>query len=338
MKSNLFFSLFLFSLASISFQSCDSLYGEVEPYEKEAVLQMIYRNPDGNTPTISILQDKTSPAINISSGNIVSRFVPPRINIDLNNIRFKDDLGTYEVEEILTEEEREGNFVKTYENYMIENTAEGFSFVLAIDASSSLGGDLGYVKQFALNTIKNIKTARPSINIEFGVVSFSSSINILPLTSDTVAVGNFIRNIQLEPETRLYEGIYTAAQLLQNTTTKVKSIITFTDGRNNKWSSVDFATPNFTKSYLQQPTANGTKVSTFFIGWTDRGGVDETLLSEMTSSDGYVSFPRSVRDLGRAFNKTAQLVSSVYSLTYDRNNEPVTQDLNIRVRFRLRVF
>ncbi|MDB4286003.1 VWA domain-containing protein [bacterium] len=314
--------------------SCEkTFYGEISPYQKELFLFGEFSNPNGNNPQIVMDLQNSSNEISISSTADAS-ITNNRIEMIFPNIRIEDELGTYQIElsdDIITEELREGEWIEDVENSLQAFVAQNLDVVLVLDVSSSLGNDVVLVKQYARDFISTLFSKNP--NSRIGVIGFSDEIYSLPLTNNSSSAISFINNLEENKDaTKLYEAIDIGLDLIESSTSEGRAMVTFTDGRNNSWSSTDFETPNLVLNRL-----NSMDINSYTIGLTGKGGVDESTL-EKFSVNGLFEFPETTGDLLKVFNKFANSVVSTYLFVYDRNSSPITNPIELRFRIKVKLF
>jgi Ca-activated chloride channel family protein len=139
-------------------------------------------------------------------------------------------------------------------------SASAFSFVIAIDSSSSMSANdmvpdrIGAAKKTAIEFVD----AAP-VGTYFGVVSFSGNALIeQAITQEKAAVKNAIENIGISPVsgTDLYEGIVTSTNLL--VTQEAGAVILLSDGQINVGDLDDAITYANTNNVLIHSIAIGT--------------------------------------------------------------------------------
>lgn len=314
--------------------SCeDEFHGEISPYQKELFLFGKFSNPNGNDPQIVLDLQNSSDEISISSSADAS-ISGNRIKMTFPNIRIEDNLGVYQIEssdDIITEELREGRWVEDVENYLQASYAQNLDVVLVLDVSSSLGNDVELVKRYARDFVNTLFDENP--NSRVGIIGFSEEIYALPLTDNSSDVVDFIDDLEENKDaTKLYEAVDRGLDLIESSTSEGRAILTFTDGRNNSWSSADYETPDMVSSRL-----NSMDISSYTIGLTGRGGVDESTLKNF-AVNGLFEFPKTTEELLKVFNKFASSFIATYLFVYDRNSSPITNPIELRFRIKVRLF
>ncbi len=99
-----------------------------------------------------------------------------RINLGISNIRLSDELGTYKINSIKTEEYKNGKWEPDTENFLRPEFAKQLDVVLVLDVSNSLGGDVQDVKNYASEFVDFLFSENP--NSRIGIVGFSENISI----------------------------------------------------------------------------------------------------------------------------------------------------------------
>lgn len=326
--------IFCFALP-IFLLSCDdpALTGQIEPFEKELFLFGEFANPNGNDPVIELDLAKSSDEINISN-NAIAQIDNNRIEMFFPNIRIKDELGVYQIqflEDIVTEEFREGKWVQDVENNLEAYYARSLDVVLVLDVSSSLASDVALVKDYARTFVSTLFDNNE--NARIAVVGFSEDIHNLPLTNNENTAINFINALEENKDaTKLYEAIDSGLDLIENSVAEGRAIVTFTDGRNNSWTYSKYETPNLVLNRLQ-----GMEISSYTIGFTGKGGVDEPTLQNF-AINGLYEFPETTGDLLKVFDKFASSVVSTYLFVYERNSSPISNPIELRFRIKVKLF
>ena len=331
MKKYLLFGFILFAII-LAFYSCkENFYGDIYTYEKELFLFGEFTNTNGNNPKITIDGQASSDEIIIGTSD--ASIVNNRIEMQFPNIRIEDELGIYKIEfteDVITEELREGEWIQDVENNLQAFYAQSLDVVLVLDLSSSLGNDVGFVKEYAIDFINLLFIENP--NSRIGIVGFSEYINSLPLTSNKTSAINFVINlVENQDATKLYEAMDRGIDMIENSGSEGRALVTFTDGRNNSWSSVKYETSSSIYNRL-----NFTNINSYTIGLTGKGGVDESVLQKL-AVNGLYEFPETTNDLLKVFNKIANSVVSTYLFVYDRNSSPITNPIKLRFRIKVKL-
>jgi len=312
--------------------SCEKLHrGEVEPYNKQMFLYGEFVNKPGKDPAITIDPSKSSNEIGIDKNTdaTIDTF-NNRLNMVFNNIRIQDELGIYEIDKIVTEEFREGEWEKDSENFLTYEKTKRLDLVLVLDVSSSLDQDVVKVKRYAKDFISNLFSEIDSPRI--GVVGFSEDVYIQSFTTNSEKAKFFIETLEENKNaTRLYEAMDAGYAMIDSARdAEGKYMITFTDGRNNKWSDPQ----RYRNSDYIYNQLNSSDVNSYTIGLQGKGGVDKDVLKDLAVNDGRYKFPDRAGDVRDVFRKIASSVASTYQLVYDRNQSPITNP--IKLRFRLK--
>lgn len=326
---------FVLVALAMALSGCDKFYGTIERYETNLLLFGEFTNTINAGAELSVDNGLTSPEIQFGSSD--TAFVDSgtnRINIEFRDMRFYSDLGTYQVDlekGILVEELNEGEWEEDPESFLTAKPSRSLDVVLVIDVSSSLGSDVALVKQYASQFVEYLFSQNSNTNTRIGVIGFSEGIvGELGLSSSINEVNNAINGLQEGLNaTTLYEAMNAGVDALQNSTAEGLAVVTFTDGRNNSFTDQAFATSDFVYSKLVE-----SNVSSYTIGFTGKGSVDEQALSRLAVG-GLYAFPETTDDLLKVFNKFANSVSSTYLLTYDRNVSEIVEP--VRYRFTIPV-
>jgi Ca-activated chloride channel homolog len=334
MKNKLIVLLTLFTL--ISCNECDKIIFEQCPDdpipEEQFYLYMDYLNPNKTNPQVTIDTIQSDPQIVIDrnknfgtelSGNFVSIF--------FDNVRVISPNGkkNYIIKKIIGQEQiNNTNFAKDTEFDFEFDPVTTLDVVLVLDVSKSLGSDFKRVKNFAKQFVETLfnRSNPPSV----GIVSFSTGIQVFPLSTNEIAIKNFISGQTQGDFTKLYEAMNIGLFLLKNSLADSKAMVTFTDGRDN-FSELVY-TPDTLIKQMKKPDANNVTIQSFSIGLTGLGGINEPVLKSLAVNGRFAS-PNNFDELGVVFNQFGKAISNVYSVIYIRNNQQVIATKRIRFKF-----
>ena len=134
-----------------------------------------YWNADGQTPKITFDQNASSPEVKIDFKSLFNgQALPPNlINININSVRILDENNTnYEISEILAYEWREdiNDWKNDVEFIMKYEQTENLDVMMVLDASASLGDDIGEIKSYAADFARRIFDEAPNANV--GIIQF----------------------------------------------------------------------------------------------------------------------------------------------------------------------
>lgn len=304
---------------------------DIQPDNKQFELHIDFWNPQGTNPQISFDAQNSSPEVKIDfTETFAGVAVPPQFtNVIIDNVRIIDDNNiNYHINQINAYEWRAdiNDWKQDVEFVMEFDQVQDIAVILVLDASASLGDDFTNVKAFAYDFIQKVLTQIPSAKI--GIVDFSDEINSFPLTDNASALSGYLQGIQQGPFTTLYEAMSLGIQMLQNTQAESKAILTFTDGTDNN------SDPSYTPtSLLAQLDAGQVPISSFTIGLDGNGGVDKPVLNVLAVNGGASAFPRNIQELGGVFQDFSEGVSTVYQLTYIRNQQIIPDTSPAKLRF-----
>lgn len=325
MKKSLSVFIFILTLSS----SCNKIKinNELQPLERYFFLSAEYSNRIGVGAKISIDTISTSKAININSNSAIIDTLSQvgRIKINFNNIIFKDALGLYKVDDIVTEENIEGKWEGDSENFLKEKSVSQISVALVLDMSSSLGVNRERVQEEAINFVNIVRNNIP--NSKFIIIGFAQDIKIYnnltdinDITQKIRTLPNFITN---QDATALYNAMQEGYNKLLLTSSLTKVMVSFTDGKNNYYGDLNL---------LNNSVNSGNISSSHVIGLRGKDGLD-AVLKDLTFNGYYLETENS-NDLSLIFDRIANSVVSIYTLTYDRNNSK--QETPIKLRFRIK--
>ncbi len=300
---------------------------------KQYELYIDFWNPTGTNPQISFDAENSSPEIRIDFSQTFAGIAesPNLTKVLIDNVRIIDDnFVNYEINDITAYEFREdiNDWKVDVEFTMNYEPIGDLNVMLVLDASASLDQDFLKVKDFASNFVSKIFEANPSANI--GIVDFSDVIHSFPLSNNENALKEYIVGIEQGPFTSLYEAMDLGINFLQNNPADGKAILTFTDGTDNN------SSPQYTPEYLYDKLTGDTSgilINSFMIGLEGNGGIDKPVLQDLAANGGVASFPKSITELEKVFDKFSESISNVYNLTYIRNQQVIPDSVPARLKF-----
>lgn len=300
---------------------------------REYVLYIDFWNPDGDNPQISFDAENSSPEIRIDFNQTFAGIAvePDFTQVIIDNVRIIDNnFVNYQIDEITAYEFRDDiNDWKIDVEFLMEYEPIGdLNVVLVLDASASLGDDFANVKDFASKFVTKIFSESPSAKI--GIVDFSNEINTYQLTNNENSLIQYISNIQQGPFTSLYEAMNTGIDILKESQSDGKAILTFTDGTDNN--SDTLYTPEYLYNKLTVDSGS-ILINSFTIGLEGNGGVDRPVLENLAANGGVARFPQNISELELIFEKFSESISNVYNLKYIRNQQTIPETSPARLRF-----
>lgn len=323
----------LLLLAFCAFIASCSKDVQVRPTPSKFELYIDFWNPQGNNPQIEFDAANSSPEVKIDfTKTFTGVAVPPNLtNVLIENVRIIDDAGVnYRIEQINAYEWRDdlNDWKQDVEFVMKYDQVQDLAVVLVLDASASLGSDISNVKAFAKDFIAKTLSRNPSAR--FGIVSFSDQIGTFGLSNNQEALNSFIDGMEQGPFTTMYEAMSKGIDMLLATTAESKAVLTFTDGTDNN--SKPQYTPGFIIDRLNSDPS-GVAISSFTIGLDGNGGVDKPVLEQLTANGGEAAFPNSIGELGEVFDRFSESISTVYNLTYIRNQQIIPENTPAKLLF-----
>lgn len=308
----------------------------------EAILYARYDYPSGGNPSLVPNYNLSDDRIIIGNSPVVDMSDPGKIKLKWSAVRFKKntDVFALDLSSIKTEHHENDTWTEDDENKLIPNLTKDLDIVLVLDVSSSLGTNIDNIKQNSVQMINSILTNNPNIRIAIikfsrGSISsnFSSNINYLTNFINTNAVynssdqGTYI--LEDKNATALYESINEAINLLSNSTSTGKGILTFTDGANNYWINQNFQTPDLIINNL-----NNSDISSYTIGFTgNQNTVNKNVLEDI-AVNGDFSFPNNLEELNNVFVRFSNNIATVYDLEYiTENPNTLIQPIDYRFKF-----
>jgi Ca-activated chloride channel homolog len=303
------------------------------PLPEKFELYIDFWNPNGNDPQISFDKENSSPEIKIDfTKTFAGIAVPPNFTnviienvrlIDENNINYRiDEINAYEWREDINDWKQDVEFVMQFDQ------VQDIAVVLVLDASASLGEDFETIKNYATEFISQILSQNKDAQI--GIVSFSDQISSFGMTNNQTALNSYISSIEQGPFTSMYEAMDMGIDMLLNTNAESKAIMTFTDGTDNN-SSPGFTPASIIEKLSSDPNSAG--ITSFTIGLEGNGGVDKPVLEALSANNGQAAFPNTLKELGEVFQGFSESISTVYNLTYIRNQQIIPTADPAKLRF-----
>ena len=166
---------------------------------------------------------------------------------------------------------------------LLQNPKKGRDLVIALDASGSMGSEMGGKSKFdlLLDLVKKFLQTRYDDNVGF-VVFGSFAYPASPITYDIKALQFILDYLEISiagNSTAIGEAIKTSVDLLKKSDAKEKVIILFTDGYHNS----GYISP---KDALKEAKKIGAKIYTIGIG----EDFDKNLLKRIAKESGGKSF------------------------------------------------
>jgi Ca-activated chloride channel family protein len=290
-----------------------------------------YWNTTGRNPEIRFNEQKSSKEIKIdfnqtfegqAEGTLYSKVI-------IDNFKILDrDNNNYTIQNIKAYEYRGDNVWKEDVEFKVQytQTTDVGEMVLVLDRSESLGTDFERIKQYAAEFVEQTFASHPEVKI--GVVDFSAYPSSLPITNNKEVILNYIKNLEMENFTALYDAMDMGVDMLLRSASQSRILVTFTDGTDN----FSRATLNDVLSKINSDK-NLNKIRGFFIGLAGKGDLDTSVPTLLSSKGWIVSVPQSATQVKEVFNKFGRLISNVYHLTYVRNQKIIPRNTPIVLRF-----
>ena len=311
------------------FVSCnnDNVGPSARPEQFE--LYIDFWNPEGDNPQISFDKENSSPEVKIDFTKTFAGIAePPNLTkvlienvriIDENNVNYRiDEIDAFEWREDIEDWKKDVEFVMQYDY------VQDLAVVLVLDASASLGSDFETIKNYANDFIARILAQNSDAQI--GIVSFSDQISSFGMTNNHTALNSYIASIEQGPFTSMYEAMDLGIEMLAQSDSESKSIVTFTDGTDNN------SKPQFTPGSITEKLSES-QVTSFTIGLEGNGGVDKLVLESLADNNGVAAFPNTLKELGEVFEGFSESISTVYNLTYIRNQQSIPESNPAKLLF-----
>lgn len=295
----------------------DNPYGEFYLY-------LDYWNPTGNDPQIVFDETLSSPEVVIDfTKTFEAENIPPNIvDVLIDNIRIIDDAGdNYQIQDVDAYEYREDNWELDVEFTVFYELVEEMSAFLILDASNSLGDDFATIKEYAQAFVTQVFESIPDTKL--GVIDFSNEIGLFQLSDSPDDINNYIESIPQGQFTSLYDAVNLGIEQLNFSDSESKAIMTFTDGIDNN--SDPALNPNLLLDKMEN-NPDGSKIISYTIGFKgNNANVDEAALETIACNGGLAEFPQSLTQLEQVFKDFSESISTVYTLRYRRNQQPIQE-------------
>jgi len=306
-----------------------------------------YDYPSGGQPTLKITNsspeviflDGKAPQVNISGG---------RAFLKISNVMFEKNDILYVLDgsgndSVITKVQStfNGQYAVDVENFLEISLFEDIQVVLVLDISTSLGMDRLKILQAAKSFCDDLKKRDPKAKI--GVELFSRSIYESPLSTDVNITKNFIDSHANDTAnaTALYSAMSKGYGLIDvNDKRSTKAMIIFTDGICNAGDIQGFMVGdefNVINKVSSMKSLFG--VRTFVIGLRGKSqnGPQEDLLQEFASQGkGYLNMIDQASQIDFVFNEFLKNISTIYTLNYNRNDDPVGKAINLKFEIKLK--
>jgi hypothetical protein len=296
----------------------------------DAIIYANFSN-DGTNQVLSLDQSQTSGPIDIEN-QVTFLADGSRFKFTFSGVTFTEGNAIYEVEEIISQRNLEGDWQQDSENFLDPSLTKSLDIVLVLDVSSSLGQSLSAVKNSAIVVLNQIFTN--NANTKVAVVKFSRGHVASQLSSNFSQLSQFVNQttmytdtilgggtypLENKNETALYEAMLEGISILQSSNARGQGLITFTDGANN----FQFDPVNENRSVVIS-ALNNSQIRSYTVGFIGNANeINETALDEL-AVNGSFSSPSSIDELDDVFTLFSNSIGAVYDLTYDTNNAPFT--------------
>jgi hypothetical protein len=340
MKSTFFFSKLFFAFFSLTLiigcaeeddPNCPkSLQDGYEEY-----ITYKYFN-ENSSPTISV--DPTDQSSGDVTGFIVSsaEIDADKVLISIKGLRVRSNSYNYEISDFYIDEAGDDNcyIFQSENNLTLIKENVDIASVLVLDMSTSLGTFTDSIKIYAKDYATEITNS--SSNSQVAVVFFSSNAAITPTdwyNEDNVSElrDEIDAFDEYTDETALLQATVDGINLVNNLTFNGdKSVVVFTDGGDNA-----SGLPSTLKDEIAMAPEN---ISRYAIGLRKGADFNEQTLEDIASSPGNLRIAEESEfaNLGGYFDVIARGVQAVYSVSYSRSKQILTEDRDAKkIRFQM---
>lgn len=320
--------------------------GNTTASESRFEMYFSYFNPDGDNPTIMLNSEfDSSTEIIIDSSSVVTETLSGnQVQATFNNVAILRPANggqaqvNYIIEDVSVEVYEDGEwYLDTEFEYSFSELSD-LEMVMVLDASTSLGTQFPQIQSFVKKFVDNVY--RDVNNVSVGIVDFAGYIDHQIIQGDQLIVNQYIDNIELRGDTKLYEGmdrgldLFNLGDATPNNQPKTKAMVTFTDGRDNYSDTESYNEGTLLNRLISDENGNS-RVASFTIGMGDN--INETVLRNLAVNGGIASFPSDLEALEGVFDDFASTVSTSNSLTYQRNDQKISAENAKSLRFVIKV-
>jgi hypothetical protein len=290
----------------------------------EESIELSYQNPGGVPSVIALDSSKyvsfsTVNATHIS--NSTTRISVEGVTVNYGSIPYSIEKVVFEECNSETCREKDWDFTTEYTN------DQGISYspvlaVLVLDLSSSIGGEVENLKQYAKDFAREILERNNDSRV--GLVLFTENFQSYPFENYS-GLNNIYSNIDgyvdYQNRTLLLESCVQALDMLENSTFPgEKVMVAFTDGKDTHSDNPPQVLKEIQESGIRRVSI-GVKGKDF----------DRNAIEELATSTDLATVADDYNDLKDVFRKVGNLVSSIYRFDYDRSNQMLDEAIRIRL-------
>lgn len=302
---------------------CSDLLDEYITYEyfNESSSPTISENPIGKSNRVSY------------SGASAQLINDDEVLINIKGLRIRSSSNNYEVTNFKIDENTGDCFREQTEfTFNADSIKTDIASVLVLDMSESLDTITPLLKEYAKKYAFEI--ANSTANAQVAVIFFSDKDAIEETgfynSSNVSELQDIIDGfVDYQPRTALFQATVQGINLINNLTFDGdKSVVVFTDGGDN-----DSDYPMDLKAQIEAAPDND-NISIYSIGL--RGNdFNETDLKDIASSSSNTVVAETAADLEGFFEVVSKGVQSVYSISYKRGSQALSESGAIKIRFKM---
>jgi hypothetical protein len=252
------------------------------------------------------------PDNSIEYGSISADTVPGpsnEIDIILKGVRIKHGDDYSRIDNVIVEEWKKQVGWHIDPEFIVfpPEKLHTIAVVLVLDVSESLGNEFGPIKKMAKDFTKRVfENSRSTL---MGVVAFATNTSELEICADTTRINSFINSIVPGHFTALYDAMLIGIEMLKSLNKDVDelAIVTFTDGMNNYGTA-------------------------YVVGLNRNGNINKEVLEYLASEGGF-RIVNTEEKLIEVFNMFSNAITEIYRINYRRNNQTITEDDSLYIRF-----
>lgn len=251
------------------------------------------------------------------------------VAIKIDSVRLIYQEKNYSINTLIVEERRKSDDWVEDTEFLVSPPEKltRVAVVLVLDVSESLGNKFNEIKDMAKDFTSNVFCN--SLSARVGVVAFATNISVREISTDSAIVNTFIDSTGSGRFTALYDAMLVGIDMLKAIPpgqVDEWALVTFTDGINN-YGTAD-------SSMVKEAFGN---IKSYVMGFQGEGNhIDEEVL-EYLADEGAFRIAYSLEDLQMIFNTFANAITEIYRIYYLRNDQIVTREDSLFIRFRFGV-
>lgn len=251
------------------------------------------------------------------------------VAIVLDSVRLILGEDHYSVDSLIVEERRKLDDWNKDTEFFISPPEKltKIAVVLVLDVSESLGNKFDDIKDMAKDFISSVfENSRFAM---VGVVAFATDISVREISDDPAIVNAFIDSTSSGRFTKLYDAMLVGTEMLNaipSWQVDELALVTFTDGINN----YGVADSSMVKEALNN-------IKSYVVGFQGEENHINKKVLKYLADEGAFRVAYSMTDLQVIFDTFSNAITEIYQIYYQRNDQIVTWEDSLFIRFRFDV-